>query len=123
MVEKVRALTDRPRSWQETAKLVGEVNRLFPIQPRSCELGATERTQILEVPGHARGNQRYVRYFIAAKFKGVLGASLPLFPCTGGLGRIGKQENQENGRCRVCDVLGYLAHRYLPSASLKGKPY
>jgi len=27
MVEKVHALTDRARTWQETTKLVGELNR------------------------------------------------------------------------------------------------
>ena len=38
MVEKVHALTDRARTWQETTKLVGELNRALPGGPTTSVL-------------------------------------------------------------------------------------
>src|SRR5260370_39374289 len=43
MVEKVHALTDRARNWQETTKLVGELNRALAGWANYFSVGSSVR--------------------------------------------------------------------------------
>src|SRR3978361_2157605 len=43
MVEKVHALTDRTRTWQETTKLVGKVNRPLRGWANSFQVGTVSK--------------------------------------------------------------------------------
>jgi hypothetical protein len=86
MVEKVHALTDRARSWQETTKLVGEVNRVLIGWANYFSVGSSVRAY------RALDNYTAVRLRRWLRFKHVVrrrrGGTYPLSHLYGHFGLV-----------------------------------